>query len=537
MPKNTEILKSPVNKFFEEVLWMSDAEFRQWCIDLRHEVVRIWDELGMPPRIGFDDQEIEDQFKSLQGFSCEAKFLKWDEFAKPRDANKEKIYDVIRNTSVLGNAVNDWFPTMMKTRINYTKNGDDGKSIYDYFARDDLLESFCTYASRHFKRDSFYVYSPPAEAFKDNNKTQPLAETGEQWIIEFERNFRARGTHDYWLCVKELNELGQPILTNYNEKIKQQNFLSLSKDQVAKLPIPDLCKINLKNWEKASTCQIRVFEKNKEKLFPSGLKAFRVSFCQYATNFPPLTAKYIWDRYTEDFKDDVPIIVWDPSAGWGGRLVGAMAIPATKKLLYLANDPNTDHTTPDGRTKYHAVHQFFKDRVFGQSLNRFIPSRQNYTDFKFWQLGSEVMQFDPEFQQYKGKITVIFTSPPYFAKEAYSEDPEQSYKKFSKYDLWRDGFLHETLKTAVEWLRPGGYIAWNIADAVFDGDMLPLEKDSIDFLTSHGMKHIQTLKMTLAQMPGGNRLGEDGLPKAKNFCKVNNIWLKYEPIFIFQKPR
>ena len=42
--------------------------------------------------------------------------------------------------------------------------------------------------------------------------------------------------------------------------------------------------------------------------------------------------------------------------------------------------------------------------------------------------------------------------------------------------------------------------------------------------------------MALAQMPVGNRVDEEtGKPRAKNFCKVNGIWLKYEPIFVFYK--
>jgi hypothetical protein len=51
------------------------------------------------------------------------------------------------------------------------------------------------------------------------------------------------------------------------------------------------------------------------------------------------------------------------------------------------------------------------------------------------------------------------------------------------------------------------------------------------------MQYIDTIKMSLAQMPGGNRLDPaTGLPKAKNFCKIGGLWLKYEPIFIYRKP-
>ena len=132
-------------------------------------------------------------------------------------------------------------------------------------------------------------------------------------------------------------------------------------------------------------------------------------------------------------------------------------------------------------------------------------------------------------------MDLVFTSPPYFAKEAYSDDPEQSYKKFGDYDSWRDGFLRPTLETCVEWLKEDRYLLWNIASAKFGNEMLPLEEDSCDILDSLGMTFITKLKMTLAQMPGGNRLDtETGLPKAKNFCKVNGLWLKYEPIWVYK---
>ena len=66
--------------------------------------------------------------------------------------------NIVRNTSVIGNACNQFFPTMMKTRINYSKN-DDGLSIYDHFVDDKLSEKVYKYSHRHFKRDSFYEYS------------------------------------------------------------------------------------------------------------------------------------------------------------------------------------------------------------------------------------------------------------------------------------------------------------------------------------------------------------------------------------------
>jgi len=517
--RNRELMESPVNKTFEEILWMTKDEFRQWVIDLRTIVVQLWDEKNQPPRMGFDESEIIEQFQKLESL-CVASFEKVDEHTGEKN--------VFRSTTNLGNAVNQFFPTMMKTKINYSKDPALGKSIYDYFARPELLDTFVLYATRHFKRDSFYNYSRSLEA-ADNAfyGILPVAATGAEWVMAFEReNFRKRTNWDYWLSPTTRDE----TYTGYKEEIKAAKYLSLTRKEIEELAlIPANCMTNV-NWEKAENYQIRIFEKG-QKLFPLGLKCFRVSFCQYAVQFPPVVAKYIYEKYTEPWKHEHSIFVWDPSAGWGGRLLGAMAVEDSRHLTYLGNDPNTDHNTTPGRTKYHEIADFYHQHVQKGGLWD-IP----HNDFIFWQKGSEDMQFDPQFQTYKGKLSLVFTSPPYYAKEAYSEDETQSYKRFNNYDLWRDGFLRETLRTAWEWLRPGGLIAWNIADADFGGVLLPLQSDSQAIMENLGFEYVETVKMALAQMPGSHRIHEDtGLPKTKNFCMDNGIWLKYEPIMIFKK--
>jgi hypothetical protein len=254
--------------------------------------------------------------------------------------------------------------------------------------------------------------------------------------------YRRRGEYDYWL---ESTEEGKEY-TGYNEKLKNQKYLFLTKDQIEKLQIPDKCKTNV-NFEKSETCRIRVF-KLGQKLFPVGLKAFRVSFCQYAVNFPPLTAKYLYEKFTKHIRNQERILIYDPSAGWGGRLLGAMSINDEMTVHYIGTDPNTDHNTENGRTKYHEFADFFYTQT-NRSYGLF-PKTHSYEIF---QQGSEVIHNDKKFRKYRGKLDLIFTSPPYFAKEAYSEDEEQSYKKFSQYDSWREGFLKKTLETCVDWLN------------------------------------------------------------------------------------
>lgn len=499
--KNRELLESKVNVTFDEILAMSDDQFRQWVIDLRKTVVYLWDEKGLPPRVGYDEEEIIGQFNDMIGYPF-GNFLVKDELTGEDD--------VIRNTTNMGNAVNQWFPTMMKTKINYSTKG-DGKSIYDFFAKDELLDTFVVYASRHFKRDSFYHYSNPVKVWDmENIDKWPCAKNGHQFIKKFKKG----GKYDYWFApIKE-----DKAYTGYDDKLRARKNLT----------VRDIANTGATG----QLYEIRVYEKG-QKLFPIGLKAFRVSFCQYAVNFPPLTARYIYEQLLREggFDPNETQYIFDPSAGWGGRIIGAMAIDDTYDICYIGTDPNRDHDTDGSRTKYHELADFFNNQTY--RANGLFPKQHSY---KIYQLGSEVIRNEKLFQKYKGKIAIAFTSPPYFAKEVYSQDPEQSCHKFGdSYASWRDGFLRPTIETCYEWLKPGGYIAWNIADAKFGKDMLPLEGDSCKILESLGMKFIRKWKMSLAQMPGANRVDDEGKGKAKNTCKVNGILLKYEPIYVYQK--
>ena len=539
--KNSELLESPVNKTFEEILWMSESDFCSWVAEMRAEVVRIWDEKGIPPRVGYSEQEIKEQFSEMRyypvhhvidGFEC------LDEETGKKDC--------IRNNSVLGNAANQWFPTMMATKINYTDDTTAGLSIYDHFKEPHLLQKMINYGRRHFKRDSFYHYSHPVKAFSEGDDINDYLkkyflhpkDSAIDWIKSYEeRRELYEDTFDYWLEAKE----DDTQYTGYDESLRAASYLRLTRDDITKLGdiIPEKCKTNI-DYKNREQFQIRVFKRG-QKLFPLGLKAFRISVCQYAVNFPPLTAKYLYEKFSEDIKTKDKIVIWDPSSGWGGRILGAMSVENdVRKIHYIGTDPNTDHTTTPGRTKYHELADFYN------ASTTTVFSNAPHT-YEIYQCGSEVMKDQPDFQRYKGKVDIVFTSPPYFAKEVYSDDPTQSATKFNTFDSWVEGFLRPTLETAVEWLAPNRYLLWNIADAKFGSSILPLEKVSNDILESLGMKKVQTLKMTLAQMPGGNRVDpETGKPSAKNFCRVleakkgakkqsKSIWYKYEPVFVYKK--
>ena len=65
--RNNYILEHDINKKFEEVLWMTEDEFRVWVVEMRKTIVYAWDELGIPPRVGYDEQAIIDQMDRSSG--------------------------------------------------------------------------------------------------------------------------------------------------------------------------------------------------------------------------------------------------------------------------------------------------------------------------------------------------------------------------------------------------------------------------------------------------------------------------------------
>jgi hypothetical protein len=270
---------------------------------------------------------------------------------------------------------------------------------------------------------------------------------------------------------------------------------------------------------------IRGYDKG-QKMFPKGFRAFKAGLVLGATNFPATVAKYLYERFTDDIKHQDKIVIYDPSAGFGGRLLGALSAGTDRQLHYVGTDPNTDNWLRDGMSRYEALARFYQRDVL----------QMRRTTYEFYGLGSEEIRHEDRFKKYRGKLDLVFTSPPYFGAEGYSADENQSHIRFPEYDVWRDGFLRPTLETAVEWLKPGRPLIWNIADTKKGGRYFPLEYDSKAILEKLGMQYEMKLKLVLAHSPGANRLDREGFPETKNFCMIGGSYRKYEPIFVYRKP-
>jgi hypothetical protein len=330
-------------------------------------------------------------------------------------------------------------------------------------------------------------------------------------------------------CVLDGEELPENFfIVQHKHNQVESIYKTLSVEEVEKLD--DKHKTNLPKELDGDTYKFLVRDfKLGQKLFPAGIQAFRLGLGQPAVNFPPLTARYLYEHYTNhiniDELEDKQLNIYDPSSGWGGRILGAMS--SLKRIHYIGTDPNTDNFIDEvGISRYEYVANFFNNEVL--ESNPFWEEEKN--TFHYFQEGSEHIGDHPDFQQYKGKLDMVFTSPPYFDREQYSEDEEQSYKAYPKYDDWRDNFLKPTLTNAYESLRNDRYLLWNIADIKIGKDKYhPLEQDSIDVIEALGGEYQGKLKMLMTSMVGVDQ------SNVKNSVKVNGTYLKYEPIFIFYK--
>lgn len=516
-----------INRTFDDILAMDDHEFTTYVAEMRSAFLDYWDREGLPPRRGWTYAEIDEEFGKLAGYDVQ-KFWKQDELLERR---------VIQNTAIDGNAVNAWFASWMyQTRINYSEK-DDGRSIYDFFKRADLFERYLPYARRHFLRDSFYLFAQSVLSGSSlpHHEMQPA--TGYDYVVAFAQNERIY--REYELLIEPVLLTKSGTYSGYGGKLQDNAPLRLSfaeyTDVYNRGLLPSTASRNV--YEKHLTADyvfhIRQYKKG-ERLFPALFRSFRISMCQYAVNFPPLTAKLLYETFLAHVTTPT-VHIYDPSCGWGGRILGAMSYNRQlpngdmQHLVYYGTDPNPAFYT-NATSTYAVVADHYNAVRVGQSLFD-VPH-----EYTVYQLGSELFHTTDAFQRNQGKGDLVFTSPPYFNREAYSEDENQSYKKFSSYDVWRDEFLRPTLKNAYDFLNHERYLLWNIADLKMGKNYLPLEEDSKKIAHDLGFVYKETVLMTLASMPGANRVNEDGTATAKNFCKVNGRILKYEPVHVFWKP-
>lgn len=198
---------------------------------------------------------------------------------------------------------------------------------------------------------------------------------------------------------------------------------------------------------------------------------------QRVSNFRPTAAAAIYDRYADG-------AVWDMSCGFGGRLLAAIVSPRVSH--YYGCDPAS--LTMSGLREM--SDEFAHLTGTGVSLV---------------QCGSEEF-VAPE------RVSLCFTSPPYFDREVYSMEESQSCHRFRTVDAWNDGFLRRTIVNCRESLRDGGLMVLNVANVRTHPS---LEGDAVRIAVEEGFVLEETLRLALSSVSRGG--------------------FKFEPVFVFRR--
>lgn len=528
------------NTTYHRLLEMTDDEFISWAKLLRIEVTKQWDTDGVPPVIGKDKNDIIDSFKKLKTNDCD--FLQKDL------TGDDNSLGILQNFNKDASAVNQFFPTMLKTKISIGKSAEGGLSIYDHFSDPTLEDTFVHIMKRAVKKDSMYSWSRSIVNKKDENEFWD-GETGIEFIQKVHEGKVFVGKYENIGIV--LAKVKEDTLDNYgtiNEQYIGFGNLYLTAEQVQECKdkgwLSHTQLSNIKTIEPSTTLKdgtvkkffylIRWYDKTVG-IFPKILQVFRLSCGQPAVNFPALTAKWLYEHYTSHIEQPDPLHIYDSSSGWGGRILGAMS--SRKKTHYIGTDPNPDNFIPElGISRYEYVADFYNKNCvddYSETFGKFFEVQKQSNTYELFQDGSELIQHNPKFQKYAGKLDLAFTSPPYFNREQYSQDENQSFKAYGEYEDWRQNFLRPTLTTIYDYLKNDRYILWNIADIKIGKDTYyALEQDSIDILTGLGCEYRGRLKMLMTRMVGLDP-SKTGI---KNAVKHDGKAYKFEPIFVFYKP-
>lgn len=173
--------------------------------------------------------------------------------------------------------------------------------------------------------------------------------------------------------------------------------------------------------------------------------------------FRPMVAKYLYERYSRRGR------VLDFCAGWGGRLLAALASPGVRS--YVGIDANPE-----------------MGPVYADLVAQFGGSGKD----------ARVLCSPAEAVDYStlGRFDLVVTSPPYFGVEVYRHMPQ-----YRDYEHWLTSFLFETLRRVTEHIDQDGTVCINIRQP-------ETERRMVEEMGRLGWGVVDTLLMRLPAMPG-----------------------------------
>lgn len=226
-----------------------------------------------------------------------------------------------------------------------------------------------------------------------------------------------------------------------------------------------------------------------------------MSWVRKVANFPCKEARDIYFRYLKPKitffgMDRERLNCLDTSCGFGSRMSAVLLNGEN----YFGIDPNEEL-----QDKLHEYYNFLK--------SQHILEDSQVCELKTQ--GSET--FIPEWEN---QMDIMFTSPPYFNLEKYSNDNCKSTKNYDNYSKWVEEYLKPTVNNIYKYLKVGGVAMINIKN------LSPTKPCYDDFLNAFksikGFEYIETFDLEITKKSYGMA---DGCGDIDN----------HEPIMAFSK--
>lgn len=204
------------------------------------------------------------------------------------------------------------------------------------------------------------------------------------------------------------------------------------------------------------------------------------------SNFRPTIARAILHHFSKDSDTVV-----DFSAGYGGRLLGALSM----KRVYIGIEP-------------------CRAQVIGlrSTLLSLREDGIRGTGEILAGCAEDMMSSLP-----KDSATLVFSSPPYFDWEQYSDEETQSFIKYTSYDSWKTGFFEPVIRQSWRVLKRRGKLVVNVSS----GRRKPGVFDCRVIAIAAGFRDIGCVPLLISRVP--------------YLHPRNNVPHKHEAILIFEK--
>jgi 16S rRNA G966 N2-methylase RsmD len=192
------------------------------------------------------------------------------------------------------------------------------------------------------------------------------------------------------------------VKCNFKNNPSPYDYWKNNKENIIKMTLDKYKKLNIYNIRETIFFNTRLCNN------------FRITICLTILNY---------------FK---PKTWLDISAGWGDRLISAILYKVKK---YVSCDPNIN------------LHP-----CYDEIKNTFLENKdkKNYIIYKNGFLEAII----PE----KDKFDIVFSSPPFFDLEIYSDFSENSVKQYTTENNWTKLFFKKSLIKAYNYLKYGGHM-------------------------------------------------------------------------------